>query len=313
MVQVDVFWSYGLGSGFALAAFRQLRQLQAESNPESLKGGFREALKAGKILRQLEGEEEVVFNNRFFTKILLFLAILFVPSGSNLLWTSPSWETMHVGDRDRIPGWLVSGFTITNVTQGILGYWVTYMYLMKGKYYKAALQTVFAYLGFFFILVNGWDNKGYQRFFAADRKDFENWELSKIKPWLKSDPVKILLAYGVFFIPAIYFLITKWLMDGKKQELLKAEEETSEEQGIKEAAKTAASFSLVVFGVCLGGAVASTVLIRKLGRIKGLFAFAAAFYVLALSKAGCLPFMCKKIMKVESLEGSPIWEKGEAS
>jgi hypothetical protein len=75
----------------------------------------------------------------------------------------------------------VSGFTITNVTQGILGYWVTYNLLSRGKCYKAALQTVMAYTGFWFILVNGWDKSGYKRFFSRNREAFENWNW---KQWI---------------------------------------------------------------------------------------------------------------------------------
>ena len=115
-------------------------------------------------------------------KNLLFLSLLFVPSGSVLLWSNPSWETMQVGKYETIPQWLVGLFTTTNVTQGVLGFLVTYHYLIQGKYFRAAMQTVYAYLGFFFILANGWDNKGYQRFFSRNREAFRRLELGQRRP-----------------------------------------------------------------------------------------------------------------------------------
>ena len=67
MVQVDVFWAYGMGSGFALAAARQLRTDK----------------------RDREG----LLTNRYFTGTLLYLALLFAPSGVWLLWAYPMRST----------------------------------------------------------------------------------------------------------------------------------------------------------------------------------------------------------------------------
>ena len=55
MVQVDVFWSYGLGSSFALAASKQL--------------AAERAAKKG------------LLDSPYFSKTLLFLSIVFAPSG----------------------------------------------------------------------------------------------------------------------------------------------------------------------------------------------------------------------------------------
>ena len=35
MVEVDVFWSYGIGASFALGAWRQLRKLKARGDGET--------------------------------------------------------------------------------------------------------------------------------------------------------------------------------------------------------------------------------------------------------------------------------------
>lgn len=46
MVQVDVFWSYGIGSSFALAAFRQLRKLKVKNEVRRWKLGWKAAPEA---------------------------------------------------------------------------------------------------------------------------------------------------------------------------------------------------------------------------------------------------------------------------
>lgn len=186
MVQVDIFWTYGIGAGFALAAGQQLVKAKQEKNASP-------------------------FDSPFFVKTLLFLSILFVPSGTCLLWSNPSWETMHVGTYQTIPAWLVVIFCMTNITQGILGYWVTYSLMLAKKYYLAFLQLPLGYFGMFFILVNGWDNQGYQRFFSANHELFLNWSWSNLSSFLTSDVAIILLAFAPFIIPIIVYWMSSWL------------------------------------------------------------------------------------------------------
>jgi hypothetical protein len=128
MIQVDFFWSYGLGAGFALAAGRQL---------------IKEEKKSGSV-----------FQNKYFTNTLLFMSLFFVPSGVCLLWAFTNWETMQVFSYRTLPAWLVTLFVITNITQGILGFWVVSKLLMKKKKYMAFLQVALAYFIMFFILGN---------------------------------------------------------------------------------------------------------------------------------------------------------------
>src|SRR5215831_2221872 len=154
MVQVDVFWSYGIGATFAVAAARQLARFHEQ--------------------QAVAKEKKSVLETPFFTKTVLFLAILFAPSGLYLVWNFPSWETMHVGDKN-MPAWLVTLFAITNITQGILGFWVAYRLIAAKKLYSAYLTIIAAYFAMFFILVHGWDGTGYQRFFSETRQDFLNW------------------------------------------------------------------------------------------------------------------------------------------
>src|SRR5659263_786349 len=178
MVEVDVFWSYSIGASFALASFRQLRKMRKESGADGTYD-LKDMLDVKKIAREIE-KGDSAFNNEYFVKTLLFLSLLFVPSGSNLLWSNPNWETMQVGSYETIPGWLVSGFTITNVTQGILGFWVTWNCLMQGKYEKAALQVFLSSLGFSFILVHGWDKTGDKRFCSRYREAYDDWKWTNV-------------------------------------------------------------------------------------------------------------------------------------
>jgi hypothetical protein len=355
MVQVDVFWSYGIGASFALGAFRQLRKLKVDNELRRWKLGWKkqaglpeviedvqgmEVIPAGidaqnnldfqRIVKQLQtngfrpGEADLkdlrgiqqavrawfeanedAFNNKYFLKNLLFLSLLFVPSGAVLLWSNPSWETMQVGKYETIPQWLVGIFSTTNVTQGLLGFYLTWKALMKGKYYQASMHTFLSYLGFFFILANGWDNKGYQRFFSKNRESFDNWSWSNVVPWAFSDVSMILLAYGAAFLPLMYYWLIDWMLKGQDEE--KGVEEIELLDRIPEALKKMTEFNTVIFGGALGGAVLSTVLVRRFGWVQGMAAW-AALMGLSLSKVGFGPVMSKKIMGVENLEDLPIEE-----
>ena len=63
-----------------------------------------------------------------------------------------------------IPAWLGNPHlaSITNITQGILGYKVTQHLLKNGKFLAAKLQPVWSHAAMLFILVVGWDGRGLQ-------------------------------------------------------------------------------------------------------------------------------------------------------
>ena len=307
MVEVDVFWSYGIGASFALAAFRQLRQLQAESGTNDSKYDLKEMLDIKKLVKELEKGNSTAFDNQYFRKNLLFLSLLFVPSGANLLWSNPNWETMQVGSYETIPGWLVSAFSITNVSQGILGFWTTWNLLMRGKYYRAAMQTVGAYMGFCFILVNGWDKTGYQRFFSKNREAFDDWKWTNVFGWLSGDVVRILLAYGTAFMPLMLYWITKWLQEGyEMEEGFELPEDQMER--LRETVKLGANLLTAVFGVGLGSAVFAHLVIRWFGWTIGGSIASAAIYLGIVRRGGICSALFKKILRVDSLDGPPVWE-----
>ena len=182
MVQVDVFWSYGLASGLAIAASEHLKK---ETKP---------------------------WTNEYFVGVLLWTALLFAPSGLYLLWAFPYWETMFVArTHTDIPAWLVALFGFTNITQAVLGYWVTWKLLRAGKTFAAKMQPVWSHAAMFFILFVGWDGTGFKRFSYAGTGD--EWARGVEYPWTAwfSSPVfYTLLGMTVFFLPTYLGLIYKW-------------------------------------------------------------------------------------------------------
>lgn len=180
MVQVDVVWAYAFGSTFAAATAHQLQR------------------------------EEKPFNNKSYTFILLFLAIFFAPSGLYLLWQFPQWETMQVAaSRDDIPAWLVVIFAVTNITQGIAGYWTTYWLARRGRFQLAHANWMAAWIIFWFILACGWDGTGYQRFlYDASVMGGEPWAPGKhmgLSFFYGSNVFRALVVMALCFVPMLAY------------------------------------------------------------------------------------------------------------
>lgn len=238
MVQVDVFWAYGLGAGFALASARQLRvrkalrdrpaapsadQLQIAGEPGDWNGGGAElsaALNGTASPRRANrgwANFSDLLQNRYMVANILYAALLFAPSGIYLLWGFPNWETMQAGGHS-MPAWLIVLFAITNVTQAIVGFWVTERLIVSGRQYLGLLQVWAGYFGMFFILVNGWDKTGWHRFFSEDKADFAAWStqpaLDQVKGWLTSDVALTLYAMGVVLIPVMAVIMVRSLRSG---------------------------------------------------------------------------------------------------
>lgn len=258
MVEVDVFWSYGIGAGFAFASGN---------------------LAKGKPFK------ESTFESTHFRDTLLFLACAFGPSGVALVWAFPDWETMHLGTRD-MPHWLVALFAATNVTQGILGFYVTRRLLAAGKAYAAYLQWVLGYFLMFFILVHGWDGSGYLRFFSPTSADLPTWTWATAGRWFTSPVAKTLYVEGIFIVPPIVGLTRRWARQGWDR------------IGVK-APVNGVLFGAAHLGICVIGfpaiATGASVLIRQLGWAGGLAAFAVAAWALLLRKGMLFDRHCRQI------------------
>jgi hypothetical protein len=257
MVQVDVFWTYALGATSAVAASRQLRQAHR-------RGG-------------------TAWNNTVLTKTLLFLSILFVPSGVCLLWAFPSWETMHVGDR-HLPAWLVTAFAATNVTQGVLGFWVAYQLIVRRRSFLAFLQIFLGYFLMCFILVHGWDGTGYQRFFSPTREAFLDWQPATIGVWCRSDVAFTLAGFAIVLLPVLLRMYAGWLAEGYAL----AESNPAAARAAR-APLVRWLLTMVLVGG-LGAAVLASVLVHTMGWLLGGALFAVVAYALGVHRCGLLRY-----------------------
>jgi hypothetical protein len=260
MVQVDVFWSYAIGAGFAVAATRQIARAgrtQSASGPAP--------------------NRWVRFSSPHRAVTLLYCAVLFAASGIYLLWAFPDWETMQVAtDHASIPAWLVTVFAITNVTQGLLGYWVAERLILAGRTYAAVLQVCLGYFAMFFVLVHGWDGRGYQRFFSADQETFHSWPadpslgeaLDRVGSWLTS-PVALTLA-----AMSVIVVVMLWVMLDSMREGFRA-------AGVNQpsALILLAAMLATVFVVCLVSAIVASVLIHLTGWFIGAALAALAIWI----------------------------------
>lgn len=247
MVEVDVFWAYGFGASLAVAAGPQLTKLKKP------------------------------FESRYFIWTVLFLALIWSPTGMLLLIRHPSWETMQVAENFySLNVFLVLAFGITNVTQGILGFWVGYKLLQKQKFYLANLNWMIGYFGLFFILVYGWDGLGYDRFFY-DRDMLPGspaWSAgagttgtimgTTMAAWkfLTSSVAITLYTDGVYLLPPFALLMFIWHRDSMASMGRKI---TFWGNG----PVLLASYLVAVFAVTLGAAIFSAVVVNYIGAMIG--------------------------------------------
>ncbi|KAG0318845.1 hypothetical protein BGZ99_005434 [Dissophora globulifera] len=193
MIEVDVFWSFSFGALFA-------------------------ACSAGTLKSQA-----VFWTTPSFVYTLLFLSLIFAPSGLYLLWDNPGWESMFLlGDKNEIHAILPTVFAFTNVLFGIIGYYVTYRKIrhLHKKYGGKDNGTkplpmayhkywVHAYTCFCAIL-----GMGYNRFLYPS--DYVAWRAGVSYPlmaFFTSRMLFTLLAMGVILIPAAYVPCYIWMKD----------------------------------------------------------------------------------------------------
>lgn len=254
MVQVDVFWTYAIGASFAASAGRQLKS------------------------------EPCTTRNPYFTKTLLFLSIFFAPSGVVLLWCFPGWETMFAGDRN-LPGWLVLLFCMTNITQGMLGFWVAHQLIKAGKLFAAHMQWVVGYFLMFFILVHGWDGTGYERFLYSGT--IEQWRAHVEIPMLRfiwSDVALTLYGFGIVMLPLMFRWMSGWMKDGYHLENL--DPDLAGKVTTMDLVKTT---NRLIFVWSLGSAIVCSILIHLLGWMWGIAVFLPIVAVLGFRSGGIFP------------------------
>ena len=192
MVQVDVIWSYAFGASFAAASARQL------------------------------ANEPRVFHNKPYNTLVHFLAILFAPSGLYLLWQFPQWETMQVATtHSDLSSLLVTLFAVTNITQGMVGFYVGYRLIRRGNFYGAHVNWMISWILFWFVLVCGWDTLGWQRFlYDASMVGGKLWTPGEYMGvgFFKSNVFLSLITMGFIFYPWLWFGIVRANYVGLRQD-----------------------------------------------------------------------------------------------
>lgn len=253
MVQVDIVWSYAFGATFAAAATRQLKA------------------------------EPAAFNNTVYTRLLVFLGVFFAPSGLYLLWEFPSWETMQVAtSKADIPSWLVVLFGVTNVTQGILGYWIGWRLSRSGDHDQAHLNWMLSWTLFWFVLVCGWDTSGWQRFLYDPA-------LNQGEPWSPgrhnglqffTGPVfRSLFVMGALFMP----MLRRGIFQPSYNLLV---QKPGFSPGVRAYLRLVGLYLGTMFGLTLGMAIVAAMLVRWSVDLTGSMLSGYAFGVTAACGVG---------------------------
>lgn len=266
MVQVDVFWTYGLGASFAVAGHRQLRNL----------------------MREPEGNP---YHSKFFVGLLLFLLLLFVPSSVYMLWAFPSWHTMHVGIDDIHP-WMATALVTITVLCAMLGFWVATALIRGGRLYAAFLQWVAGYFLMFFMVAYGWDGTGYQRYFSITRADFLNWSWDNARAWSASDVAVAVNVFTVLMVPLLFYLLSSWFKEGYAYSHRDGARST---QSHPSRLSIAFWIALLIVGVALGAAIAISVLMQYVGVVLGLVIAGGMISALSVRQWGLLHVLYRRL------------------
>ncbi|MFN3383836.1 MAG: hypothetical protein ACK401_02950 [Archaeoglobaceae archaeon] len=189
MLQVDVFWVYGIGAMFATASAKQLKNIKS------------------------------MLETKYFGLLLVYLSLIFVPEAIWLTWSFPHWESMHVySSLAEIPTTVVVTFIILDFLIAMIGFWVAYKLIVAGREYLAHVQWFIGYLAFFFVLTNGWDCLAWQRFSWDPTTTGELWAPGKTMLLDFATSNVAMTLYAMAFPTIIPLLVGGyiWLKEGNK-------------------------------------------------------------------------------------------------
>ncbi|MBW5423800.1 hypothetical protein GKQ77_19905 [Streptomyces sp. BG9H] len=283
MLQIDPFWSYGIGAGCALATATRLRDAHGD------------------------GPRQEAIRDRGLLATLLFMGVLFIPMGMWLATRFPGWETMYAWRA--IPPWALAAFSASLVVCATAGYLLTHGLLVRGKLWGACLQFVVAYIAVFCTLIHGWDGTGLRRFLATAPAAFTSLTPStaELSQWLRSPIAETLFWMGLVLIPALLAVNVRLRTGGVG---------TSGTRGARGAPVDGLDLvrraMLVILGPCLALAVAASLAVTVFGALLGSAAWTAlAVTVLhprsalaAVSRRIVLPAACPPRREEASEEAS---------
>jgi len=182
MIQVDVFWSFGMGAMFAVLAHRQLKK---EKHP---------------------------FVNYWFMYAVLFLSVVFAPSGAYLLAGFPGWETMFFLQKYINPNYplLPCLFSCTNTLMGVIGFYWAYSLIHKGQAVEAHSLWTTSY-----IIMMGILGFGYRRFlYPGTHVEWEAGITYPLVDWIGSKIFYTLIVMAFFVMPLLWYPLYKWPAQG---------------------------------------------------------------------------------------------------
>jgi hypothetical protein len=144
----------------------------------------------------------------------------------------------------------------------------------------------------FFILVHGWDGKGYQRFFSETAAHFRAWD-GGWTSWLGSDVAVTLYVMGAVLIPVMCVLVGRWQGEGYR-----IGGRFAPDRRAPGAVGAVALMLASVFLIALPSAIGAHLLIEALGPIAGPLAFAAIAWLLVLRPGGA----ARRLFEANALE-----------
>lgn len=191
MIEIDTFFAFGVGAGFA--AF------------------------AGDLLKYQPWD-----TNQYFMYTLLFQSLIFAPSGIYLIWAFPGWETMYLfTSKDEMKPLLPTLFCFSNIFLCILGFYINQGLIKKGQGGQAHAVWFYSYIIMFTVV-----GFGYRRFLYSGTgdewsQDQENKNHAPIEDlifdFLWSNIFKTLVAMSAILFPALFGPQLKWFWrSGKK-------------------------------------------------------------------------------------------------
>lgn len=165
MLQPDLFFAYGLAGGLAVAGRKKLTEAPSP------------------------------FLTKYFLGLCLWLSVFYVPQVLYLVWRFPGWESMFVAKSlSDYPPWFMSVYSVATIIMGALGFYITWLFLRKGRLGMARAQAALGIGAAVFMILVGWDGTGWKRLFYTGTG--AEWAAGVAYPpldWFKSPIVLTLL------------------------------------------------------------------------------------------------------------------------